>query len=73
MTYLPYSLSFRTIEEKSLSPESRMNVPISGRVKTSSMASTAKRISVAFFLLEPYAGAQMRSIEDSERGTTYWG
>jgi hypothetical protein len=36
-TYLPYSLSLMTSEEKSLSPESRMKVPISGRVKTSSV------------------------------------
>ena len=50
-----------------------MNIPISGRVKTSSMASMARRMSVAFFLLEPKAGAKMRSIEDSDRGTMYWG
>src|SRR3989449_6398235 len=31
MTYLPYSFSFSTSEEKSESPDSRMNVPISGR------------------------------------------
>ena len=53
MTYLPYSFSFSTSEEKSLSPERRMKVPISGRVKTSSSASIASRMSVAFFLLEP--------------------
>jgi hypothetical protein len=59
--------------EKSLSPESRMKVPISGRVKTSSTASIASRMSVAFFLLEPKAGAKIRSMEDSESGTMYWG
>ena len=53
ITYFPYSLSFRTREEKSESPESRMNVPISGRVNTSSRASMASRMSVAFFLFEP--------------------
>jgi hypothetical protein len=57
--------------EKSLSPERRMNVPISGRVKTSSIASMARRMSVAFFLLEPNAGAKIRSIYDSESGTMY--
>ena len=51
MTYLPYSLSLMTSVEKSQSPESRMKVPISGRVKTSSIASMARRMSVAFFLL----------------------
>ena len=45
-----------------------MKVPISGRVKTSSMASMARRMSVAFFLLDPKAGAKMRSIDDSESG-----
>ena len=35
-----------------------MKVPISGRVKTSSMASMARRMSVAFFLLEPKAGRE---------------
>ena len=73
MTYFPYSFSLMTIVEKSLSPESRMKVPISGRVKTSSMASMARRMSVAFFLLDPNAGAKMRSIDDSERGTMYCG
>src|SRR5205809_4793517 len=52
ITYLPYSLSLSTSDEKSESPESRMNVPISGRVKTSSRASTARRMSVAFFLFD---------------------
>src|SRR5436189_5988281 len=69
MTYLPYSLSFSTRDEKSESPDSRMNVPISGRVNTSSRASTARRMSVAFFLFDPYAGAQIMSIEDSASGT----
>ena len=73
ITYLPYSLSLSTSEEKSESPESRMNVPISGRVKTSSSASIARRMSVAFFLFAPCAGAKMRSIEDSESGTMYCG
>ena len=73
ITYFPYSLSLSTIDEKSLSPDSRMNVPISGRVKTSSMASTASRMSVAFFLFVPKAGAKIRSIEDSESGTMYCG
>ena len=73
MTYFPYSLSLITIVEKSLSPESRMKVPISGRVKTSSMASMARRMSVAFFLVEPNAGAKMRSIEDSDSDTMYCG
>ena len=59
--------------EKSESPESRMKVPISGRVKTSSIASMARRMSVAFFLLDPKAGAKIRSIDDSESGTMYWG
>ena len=45
-----------------------MKVPISGRVKTSSMASMARRMSVAFFLVEPNAGAKIRSIEDSDSG-----
>ena len=45
-----------------------MKVPISGRVKTSSIASMARRMSVAFFLLEPKAGAKIRSIDDSESG-----
>ncbi len=53
ITYFPYSFSFKTSEEKSLSPDRRMNVPISGRVNTSSSASTARRMSVAFFLLDP--------------------
>ena len=53
MTYLPYSLSLSTSDEKSESPESRMYVPISGRVKTSSTASTASRMSVAFFFDDP--------------------
>ncbi len=73
MTYFPYSFSLITIDEKSLSPESRMKVPISGRVNTSSMASTARRMSVAFFLLVPKAGAKIRSIDDSESGTMYCG
>ena len=73
MTYFPYSLSLITSIEKSLSPESRMNVPISGRVNTSSMASIARRMSVAFFFVEPKAGAKMRSIDDSESGTMYCG
>ena len=50
-----------------------MKVPISGRVNTSSMASIASRISVAFFLFEPKAGAKIRSIDDSESGTMYCG
>ena len=62
-----------TSEEKSLSPERRMKVPISGRVKTSSVASMASRMSVAFFLLVPNAGAKIRSIEDSDSGTMYCG
>jgi len=53
MTYFPYSLSFRTRLEKSLSPVRRMNVPISGRMKINSRASIAMRMSVAFFLLLP--------------------
>ncbi len=73
MTYLPYSLSLITSDEKSLSPDSRMNVPISGRVKTSSVASIARRMSVAFFLLVPKAGAKIRSIDDSDSGTMYCG
>ena len=39
--------------EKSESPESSTKVPISGRVKTSSIASMARRMSVAFFFDEP--------------------
>ena len=50
-----------------------MKVPISGRVKTSSMASMASRMSVAFFLLVPNAGAKIRSIDDSDSGTMYCG
>ena len=50
-----------------------MNVPISGRVKTSSHASIASRMSVAFFFEDPYAGAKIRSIDASERGTMYCG
>ncbi len=73
MMYFPYSLSLMTREEKSESPESRMKVPISGRVKTSSIASTASRMSVAFFLLVPKAGAKIRSIDDSDSGTMYCG
>ena len=73
MTYLPYSLSLMTSIEKSLSPDRRMKVPISGRVKTSSMASIARRMSVAFFFTEPKAGAKIRSIDDSESGTMYCG
>ena len=53
ITYFPYSLSFSTRLEKSLSPVSKMNVPISGRTKTSSIPSIAIRMSVAFFLLLP--------------------
>ncbi len=53
ITYLPYSFSLSTRLEKSESPVSRMNVPISGRVNTSSTASMAMRMSVAFFLLLP--------------------
>src|SRR5438067_12483610 len=73
MTYFPYSLSLMTRLEKSESPESRMNVPISGLVNTSSRASMARRMSVAFFFADPYAGAKIRSIDDSERGTMYCG
>ena len=73
MMYLPYSLSLMTSEEKSESPESRMKVPISGRVKISSSASIARRMSVAFFLLEPNAGAKIRSMDASESGTMYCG
>ena len=73
MTYLPYSLSLMTMLEKSESPESSTKVPISGRVKTSSIASIARRMSVAFFLDEPYAGAKIRSIDDSVSGTMYCG
>ncbi len=73
MTYLPYSLSLVTSIEKSLSPERRMKVPISGRVKTSSMASMARRMSVAFFFTEPKAGAKIRSIDDSESPMMYCG
>jgi hypothetical protein len=47
-----------------------MNVPISGRVNTSSKASIASRMSVAFFFDEPYAGAMIMSIEDSASVTT---
>jgi hypothetical protein len=53
MTYLPYSFSLITRLEKSESPESRMKVPISGRVNTSSRASIASRMSVAFFFDDP--------------------
>jgi hypothetical protein len=73
MTYLPYSLSLVTRLAKSESPESRMYVPISERVNTSSMASTASRMSVAFFFDEPYAGAMIMSIDDSASGTMYCG
>ena len=73
MTYLPYSLSFITRLEKSESPLSRMYVPISGRLKTSSIASMARRMSVAFFFDDPYAGAMIMSIELSASGTTYCG
>src|SRR5690349_5593366 len=73
MTYFPYSFSLMTRLEKSESPESRMKVPISGRVKTNSRASIARRISVAFFFEEPYAGAKMRSIDASDSGTMYCG
>ena len=73
MTYLPYSLSFITMLEKSESPESRMKVPISGRVNMSSTASMARRMSVAFFFELPYAGAMIMSIDDSASGTTYCG
>src|SRR6185312_13912409 len=62
ITYFPYSLSLTTRLEKSESPDSKMNVPISERVNTSSSASIANRMSVAFFLEDPYAGAKMRSI-----------
>src|SRR5438270_7906866 len=56
-TYLPYSLSFSTREEKSESPDSRMNVPISGRVKTRDRKSTRlnsshSQISYAVFCLK---------------------
>jgi hypothetical protein len=37
------------------------------------MASTASRMSVAFFLDEPYAGAMIMSIDDSASGTMYCG
>ena len=50
-----------------------MNVPISGRVNTSSIASIARRMSVAFFFDEPYAGAKIMSIETSASGTMYCG
>ncbi len=73
ITYLPYSFSLSTSDEKSLSPERRMKVPISGRVKINSTASTARRMSVAFFLLVPKAGAKIRSIDDSDSGTMYCG
>ena len=53
ITYFPYSFSFRTRLEKSESPEKRMKVAISGRVNTSSSASIASRISVAFFFDDP--------------------
>ena len=53
ITYLPYSLSLMTMLEKSESPLSSTNVPISGRVNTSSSASIARRMSVAFFFDEP--------------------
>ena len=62
-----------TMLEKSESPESSTNVPISGRVNTSSSASIARRMSVAFFFAVPYAGAKMRSIDASVRGTMYCG
>src|SRR6185369_17949429 len=73
MTYLPYSLSLMTRLEKSESPERRMKVPISGRVKTSSRASMARRMSVAFFFDDPYAGAKIKSIDASDSGTMYCG
>ena len=73
ITYFPYSFSLRTMLEKSESPERRMNVPISGRVKTISSASIASRMSVEFFLVDPYAGAKIRSIDASDSGTTYCG
>ena len=73
ITYFPYSFSLITIVEKSLSPDMMMNVPISGRVNTSSTASTARRMSVAFFLFVPNAGAKIRSIDDSDSGTMYCG
>ena len=73
MTYLPYSLSLITSELKSESPDRRMKVPISDRVNTNSSASMARRMSVAFFLLEPKAGAKMRSIDASDSGTMYCG
>ena len=53
ITYFPYSFSLSTRLEKSESPERRMKVSISGRVNTSSRASIASRISVAFFLEDP--------------------
>ena len=53
---LPVLLELDDQRGESLSPESRMKVPISGRVNTSSVASTARRMSVAFFLLVPNAG-----------------
>ena len=62
-----------TMLEKSESPERSTKVPISGRVNTSSIASIASRISVAFFFDEPYAGAKIRSIDDSVSGTMYCG
>src|SRR5215471_15329309 len=73
ITYFPYSLSLITRLEKSESPDSRMTVPISGRVKTSSRASMASRMSVAFFFDDPYAGAKIRSMDASESGTMYCG
>ena len=50
-----------------------MKVPISGRMNTISRASIASRMSVAFFLVDPYAGAKIRSIEASERDAMYCG
>jgi hypothetical protein len=70
ITYLPYSLSFITQLEKSESPVSRMKVPISGRVKQSSIASIAMRRSVVFFLDDPHEGAQIMSMLASVSGTT---
>src|SRR3954464_3571667 len=73
ITYLPYSLSLVTRLAKSESPERRMKVPISGRVNTSSIASTASLMSGAFFFADPYAVAMIMSIDDSASGTMYWG
>src|SRR3954469_4685090 len=73
MTYLPYSLSLMTMLEKSESPDNSTNVPISGRVNTSSRASMARRMSVAFFFDDPYAGAKIKSTDASERGRRYCG